>query len=156
MFKKILPTLLLSVVAASANATVIDYSMIISHIATASGQFTGTDNNADGFLSLDELSALTFDLPFANYHFDLSVVSSFGRYDILQNTWLNDGINNNQSKFAYITFNINNMSLEANPANTSDLVTRVAPASGNVPEPATAMLSALGLLALGAARRRKR
>ena len=154
MFKKILPALVLSVMAASAHATVIDYSMMVSHTAEASGQFTGVDHNADGFLSLDELSALTFNIPFANYYFDLGVVTSFGRYDIVQNLWLNDGLNRNGSNFAYVTFF--DGALEANPANITDLVTRVAQAPADVPEPASMMLSALGLLALGAARRRKK
>ena len=154
MIKKILPALLLSFMAASANATVVNYSMIVSHTAEATGQFTGEDANADGFLSLPELSALNFDIDAVNYHFDLGVVSSFGRYDIAQNLWLSDGENRSGNNIAYISFF--NGQLEANTANISDLVTSVAPQSADVPEPATAMLSALGLLALGAVRRRKK
>ncbi|SFC70396.1 PEP-CTERM sorting domain-containing protein [Massilia yuzhufengensis] len=156
MFKKLFPALLLAA-AANANATVIDYTMAVSAaMIPASGQFTGVDNNADGFLSQDELSALSFTIPSVNYHFTLADVTNFGRYDIALNTWLNEALNNNQKAIAWVTFMDGR--LEASTLTVSNVVTRVAPAAvpADVPEPASMALAALGLVALGATRRRKK
>lgn len=87
------------------------------------------------------------------YHFDLSVVSGFGRYDITENTWLADGLGWDGVYNAYVSFHDGR--LAAAPINVSDLVTQPAQAA-DVPEPASVLLSALGLLALGAARRRRK
>ncbi len=152
MFKKLLSALALSIVATSASATVVDYTMTISNSVGASGQFTGLDGNADGFLSLNELSAFTFDIPAVGYHFELPIVSDFGRYNIAQNLWLHDASGWGQSNFAYVSFN--GGSLSVNTTNASNVVTTSAAAE--VPEPAPVALFALGLLAIGAARRSKK
>jgi hypothetical protein len=154
MIKKLIPALLLSVLAASAHATVIDYSMTISNVASASGQFSGTDSNADGFLSLNELSAFAFDLPLVGYHFELDRVSDFGRYDIAANTWLHDAAGWSQTNFAYVSFD--GGSLSVNTMNAGNVLTSVVPAPADVPEPASIALTGLGLLALRAARRSKK
>jgi hypothetical protein len=151
---KFLPALLLSALATSASATVVDYSMTVSSTYAASGQFAGTDSNADGFLSFNELSAFTFDLPLANYHFDLSVLSDFGRYQIAQNQWLHDGAGWGQSNFAYASFY--NGGLSVNTTNASNVVTQAAAPANDVPEPAPMALLGLGLLAIGAARRARK
>lgn len=154
MIKKLFPALLLSILATSANATVIDYTMTISNSASASGQFSGADGNADGFLSLNELSAFAFDIPVAGYHFELDRVSDFGRYNIAANTWLHDAAGWSQTNFAYVSFD--GGALSVNTFNASNVLTSVAQAPADVPEPASVTLTALGLLALRAARRSKK
>ena len=154
MIAKLFSALLLTVVASSASATVVDYSMSIARTYQASGQFTGVDGNADGFLSLNELSAFTFDLPAVNYHFGLDIVSDFGRYDIVQNLWHHDAAGWGRTNFAYVSFNGGSSSV--NTDNASNVITNVTRAPAQVPEPAPIALFALGLVAIGAARRSKK
>lgn len=152
---KFLPALILSALASSASATVVDYSLTISNAYAATGQFTGVDGNGDGMLNLNELSALKFDLDAANYHFTLGDVSHFGSYNIAQNLWQHDAGGWNQSNFAYVSFF--NGSLSANTRNTTNVITLAAAAALSVvPEPAPIALFALGLLAIGTLRRSKK
>lgn len=170
MNKKFIVALALSLSAAGANAglldnattfdnryqlsgqlAVVDYTMTINGQYPASGQFAGIDANSDGFLSLNELSAFRFDV--LELHYDLAAVFDFGRYDIAGNTWLHDATGWGRDNFAYVSFNGGGESV--NPTNASNVVTVVDQAS-EVPEPASLVLSALGLFALGAARRKKK
>lgn len=135
----------------SGQLNVIDYTMTINDQYQAGGQFAGIDLDNDGFLRLNELSAFNFTL--AHLAYDLAAVYDFGRYDIAGNTWLHDAAGWGQQNFAYVSFNMGDASV--NTTNASNVVT-VANGASEVPEPTSLLLSALGLFALGAARRKKK
>lgn len=151
MLKLLIPVLLMSMLATGANATVVDYSLTLAKTATAEGQFSGTDANHDGFLTFDEVSALTFTIPSYDIKYDFSTLDTFGAYNIAANTWGAD-----VDSHAYLHFSNGQIGpIVVYDFNVTNLVTNPVVDPASVPEPSAFALIALGLAAAATVRRIK-
>ncbi len=151
--KKFLLVAVLSVISTIANAGVIvDFDVMNGNSVYGSGQFAGEDDNSNNFLTFEELDLFSFVAP--NYGHDLSVsdLSSFGDFDILNEEWLSNAASwVGSPDNAWFTWNNHDYSVNSSWA----VVITNAQIDGQVPEPASLAILGLGLLGLGAVRKRR-
>lgn len=136
--------------AASAGASVdVTYDLSLGGSAFGAGAFSGTDANNDGLITFAELSAFSFDSFNGVYHVVLADLNDTGSYNIGTNIWNADGQSwVGSGNIAYFTFG--NFVYSANTTNSTVTTFGVTA----VPEPGAWAMMGLGLLVLGARRRK--
>ena len=139
--------------ASQANAAVVSVNFDLINNGGGSwglGSFSGEDNNSDGFLKFDELTA--FSWVNLGYDANLGNLNGFGDYSIASNTWFSNGISwIGNPDIAFFTFDNRNLS-----ATSLFFTTQTSAAITQTPIPAAVWLfgSALaGLMGIG--KRRK-
>ncbi|WP_159822808.1 PEP-CTERM sorting domain-containing protein [Colwellia sp. 20A7] len=158
MLKAAFAGLVLSV-SGFANAGLISVVFDVTNFDDEIGSFSGTDVNNDFILSLDELSAFNWTSSNHGYVIDeVSDLDGFGDFDLLTNTWIDNGIGwVNSSNDAYYTWNNRSNSISSSWAQIDIVsVNSVGPVSSvNVPEPSTLAIFALGIIGLASRRFKK-
>lgn len=135
--------------APSAHALTVDYTVSTGGSIWGSGTFAGTDANANGQLEFTELSSFTDVSIMEGWTLTLADLVGFGSYTIATNTWNADGVSwNGYPNNAYFTWNNRNNSVN------SSWATVTTQAAAAVPEPGAWAMMGLGLLVLGARRRK--
>lgn len=151
MFKSFLAAVTVAFGTSAFAAAPIDVSANIFNGSQLWGtaSFVGTDTNADGHLSLGELSS--FDMSIAGYTPTLADVNAFGTYTIASNTWNDDAEAWGQyATGSFVTWA--NDGLAVTSINGFSVQTTAVSA---VPEPSALVLMSLAGLGALVARRRK-
>jgi hypothetical protein len=151
--KKMLTFLVLTLMTATANATIItvDFEIQSTSSSWGDGSFSGEDTNLDGLLSFDELVSFNGSNNIENETVDLSTLFDVGDFDIATNTWLSNALGWTTTENAWFTWND-----QTNSVNSSWASATITSASYavDVPAPATLSLFAIGLLLMARSRRK--
>ncbi len=157
LLKSVLLTSILTVTSVAANATVISFTVLRGPASlnnvVGSGSFTGTDVNNDGSLTKDELTGFNFTLAQDSTTVGLAQLLVFGAFNLTTDIWTPTL---SAPPIPSTWFSSNNGSTAITRPNFSMFTTVVSQdAPGSVPEPLTLGLFAIGLLGIGAVRRRQ-
>lgn len=130
----------------AANATTVNFVVYAFGFPYQSGSFVGMDGNADGLLSLNELTY------FVDYteNIRLSDLSDFGSFNPVSNVWNADAFGWGINNIAWYSWHGGDYSANKLWATVK---TEIAPS--DVSEPASFALLGLGLFGFFAARMRK-
>ncbi|HTD05719.1 PEP-CTERM sorting domain-containing protein [Undibacterium sp.] len=155
LFKSILCATILVATSVAANATTIDFTFNINGGGQyGSGNFTGTDLNNDGFLTLNELTTFNGFITKEGSFVSLPSLFQFSAFDLTTDTWNTSPLQGNTGFHIWFSWNNGGNAVFNSAFNmNTTVVSQDAPAS--VPEPLTLGLFAIGLLGLGVVRRRK-
>ena len=134
-----------SCMASAGTIDVVDFSLdtLILPIPFT-GSFTGTED-ANGNITLSSLTAFDFILG----SLQLTDLSAFGTYNAITQTWLENATANGPGQY-YFAWSNGNAAIGENVLATAVITSDVAT---TVPEPASIMLVASGILGIGAKRK---
>jgi len=162
--RTILSALALACASMAANAVTVDYSASIPGDSEfpgyplGGGQFSGVDTNADGLLTMNELSAFTFNSASFMSSVTLGALNNFGSYDIAANHWTADTYVGGNYQNNYYFFSGTENDFKASAVYYSTVTTTVVPnavPTAPVPEPETYAMMVAGLGVLGWMGRRR-
>lgn len=164
---KIISTLALLCASMASHAVTVDYSTSIQMyddeagrqtlIDTGSGQFSGSDANTDGLLTINELSAFTYTPGDPRYGWtaslNLASLNNFGTYNIAANNWSADSYVGGDWQTNVYLYGVSGGSPVVIAPHYG--VTTSVVATAPVPEPETYAMMLAGLGALGWMGRRR-